>query len=1058
MGLAGDLKTLNLTDLIQTISQTAQEGSLSIRSGERQKTFIFGAKGITLETSDEKLASSLGEILVSLGKFGPEQLAQAEATAKTKPCTLEEAILDGALADRKTVDQALRMQVEEEMYDVFSWEAATFEFTAGKRGVPDAAKGRTRLYFNVSGLLMEAARRFDEWRILQKKIPGLAIVLAAGEGLAPDSLQGAEKTVAGLVDGRRTVGEIATAARLPKFDVCKSLAKFLDEGKVRHLTQEEIARVAVAASEAGEAEKAHAMLRIALAHDPEKHALRLRLAEALEVLGKKSEAAAEYRKLAEVKVAARDPKTALDILKVAAELDPQDLSIRGRMLDVTVADLRAAAATPATLIRDFLPYVRALSGAKRNDEASVALAKLLKVAPADVDLRRAEVSLRLSTGDTAGAVAAYLAIVPTLEAAGNREAAKTALRNALKLDPASAEAQARLDELEGVPAKRARSRRTAVVVGSVVVTLAGLGGVAGWREMGARRALTAAESDAQRMESGGGFAEAAKRYQEVRDAFPMTLAGGEAGRRAAAYGAKAAEQGQRVETERRAREATVEAREADGRALLEKGDRAGALAAFVAAREAAAGLPAAEGLAAEVRKIEALENEASALRREAEAFEATGRDGDQAKAYARWREILARHAVSAAARGVRLPVRVASFPSGAEALDGGNVLGKTPLTLRLAPGEVRALELRRRGFLPARLAVEADRGPGLDQALERVPLWTARTGGSVETLALGGEGRLLAGGRDSQLYAFAEEDGARLWTRPTGLLGDVAASPAELGRVAMAGARNGAVVAADVRTGGNLWRAEVGAPVEGGLSVDAGRETVLVATESGGLHALSVADGKPRWAAPAALGSGSRGGPVLAGDRAFVATARGELVAVAVETGGALWRATLRGAGMGAVVSGDVAVASSAGGVAAFALADGAPRWEATPPAAPIGAPFLAGLTGLPGGAGDFVVVALADGSIAALSAADGTPRWRTSLPTRACGRIAWSASASDSSGVFLVATEGGALCGIEAGGGGRLLWTHKASEKPLRAGVVSRGGIAFVGGADSTVQAFVVE
>ena len=64
MAISGDLKAINLTELFQTLAQSEKQGTLSITDGPRTKHFIFTARGITLETSEDQLTGSLGDIMV----------------------------------------------------------------------------------------------------------------------------------------------------------------------------------------------------------------------------------------------------------------------------------------------------------------------------------------------------------------------------------------------------------------------------------------------------------------------------------------------------------------------------------------------------------------------------------------------------------------------------------------------------------------------------------------------------------------------------------------------------------------------------------------------------------------------------------------------------------------------------------------------------------------------------------------------------------------------------------------------------------------------------------
>lgn len=109
---------------------------------------------------------------------------------------------------------------EDAIYALALWNDGQFQFSAGID-----ADTRTITRSNTN-LLMEAARRSDEWKILSKKIPTTEAVpqLVCREGLSePVTLTPMEWLVVTGIDGVRSIEEIARAARSSAFDVAKTL-------------------------------------------------------------------------------------------------------------------------------------------------------------------------------------------------------------------------------------------------------------------------------------------------------------------------------------------------------------------------------------------------------------------------------------------------------------------------------------------------------------------------------------------------------------------------------------------------------------------------------------------------------------------------------------------------------------------------------------------------------------------------------------------------------------------------------------------------------------------
>jgi hypothetical protein len=124
---------------------------------------------------------------------------------------------------------------EDAIYALALWSQGSFQFSPGVE-----SEARTISRSNTN-LLLEAARRSDEWKILSKKIPGIdsVPVLVAREGAnGPVTLTPLEWKVVTKADGNRSIDEIARALRTSAFDIAKTLyglvtAELVEVGKAR---------------------------------------------------------------------------------------------------------------------------------------------------------------------------------------------------------------------------------------------------------------------------------------------------------------------------------------------------------------------------------------------------------------------------------------------------------------------------------------------------------------------------------------------------------------------------------------------------------------------------------------------------------------------------------------------------------------------------------------------------------------------------------------------------------------------------------------------------------
>jgi hypothetical protein len=157
---------------------------------------------------------------------------------------------EGRIVHAETED----LSGEEAVYALAIWRTGEFRFEAG------VAAPRLTIQKSNTNLLMEAARRLDEWRVLSKKIPSVELVpefviLENREGQI--NLNTMEWLLLSKIDGQRSVRQIAGAAGMGVFDAAKLLYGLVATNLIRlkekgaaPVTERPQARAAVAAPRA----------------------------------------------------------------------------------------------------------------------------------------------------------------------------------------------------------------------------------------------------------------------------------------------------------------------------------------------------------------------------------------------------------------------------------------------------------------------------------------------------------------------------------------------------------------------------------------------------------------------------------------------------------------------------------------------------------------------------------------------------------------------------------------------------------------------------------------
>lgn len=122
-----------------------------------------------------------------------------------------------------------RLLGEEAVYTLATWNEGSFHFQPG-----DEPPTRT-ITKNNTNLLMEAARRLDEWRVLSKRIPSLDRI---PKFKVPEGKQGQinlntqEWLILSKIDGAHSIEQIAESVNLSTFEVAKLLYGLVTMGLV----------------------------------------------------------------------------------------------------------------------------------------------------------------------------------------------------------------------------------------------------------------------------------------------------------------------------------------------------------------------------------------------------------------------------------------------------------------------------------------------------------------------------------------------------------------------------------------------------------------------------------------------------------------------------------------------------------------------------------------------------------------------------------------------------------------------------------------------------------
>jgi Tfp pilus assembly protein PilF len=229
MAIKGSLMEASLPDVVQLLFFGRRTGCLALADRQRFGSIYF-EEGWVIYANIVNRRDRIGDVLLRTQTITREQLDQALALQQMAPGRrLGEVLVSlGALAPEE-LKQVVRLQIEEAVYSLFAWTSGTFTFEAGVR--PEWEGDLDRI--NPENLLLEGARRIDEWGLIEKKIPTFDLVFALDKtALANESLSftEAQRRLLALLDGVRDTREVIDASGLSDFDAAQALFGLITAG------------------------------------------------------------------------------------------------------------------------------------------------------------------------------------------------------------------------------------------------------------------------------------------------------------------------------------------------------------------------------------------------------------------------------------------------------------------------------------------------------------------------------------------------------------------------------------------------------------------------------------------------------------------------------------------------------------------------------------------------------------------------------------------------------------------------------------------------------------
>ncbi len=228
MSISGNLKTMELAELLQWVAQGQKTGTLIIDSGTVNKKVFFEEGSIVASGSTDP-SEQLGHFLVSHGYITELELTKAIEMQEETGMLLGKILVTIGGISEEELRNLLMLKTEESIYEMFSWGEAEFRFVDGDR----LSRGMIPMALDVTGITLQGMNRVDEWNRIRKVIPTSQAVPVIFGKIDASALSPGDQRIMELINDDRTIQEICLQTHSSEFHVSRVLHRQYESGNVK---------------------------------------------------------------------------------------------------------------------------------------------------------------------------------------------------------------------------------------------------------------------------------------------------------------------------------------------------------------------------------------------------------------------------------------------------------------------------------------------------------------------------------------------------------------------------------------------------------------------------------------------------------------------------------------------------------------------------------------------------------------------------------------------------------------------------------------------------------
>jgi tetratricopeptide (TPR) repeat protein len=247
--IQSSIKELGLFDLFQLLHINKKTGRLIVTDGPdgKEAQIIFQGGDTCFAVIHDRVPKTVAALLAEWGVIDEGSVARVENALPKYP-TLVDCLEGEHIAARGHLESFLANCIRDSVYEIFKWDRGECRF------IEEEIDQRRDIVIplNTENLILEGARRIDEWSNISGKVPSRHSIFklsAVGQEGQRLNLKPREWEILSLIDGKRSVKEVNDAVGGDLFSTSKLIYGLVVMGVIELVNAETAAAPGSAGAE-----------------------------------------------------------------------------------------------------------------------------------------------------------------------------------------------------------------------------------------------------------------------------------------------------------------------------------------------------------------------------------------------------------------------------------------------------------------------------------------------------------------------------------------------------------------------------------------------------------------------------------------------------------------------------------------------------------------------------------------------------------------------------------------------------------------------------------------